>query len=539
MDSVSNYSKEVAKGSLWSLAGSAVFHLISFFFVILIARAMSQDDLGLFFLALSVVSAGAILDNFGISNALSRYVPYFEGKNEKRKIKTLLKMSYLIVTVSALLLMLIFWLIADFVSDFYQNPPLAELIRLLSVFLLLSNLFNLNVAYLRGRAAMKSMQFSSNMQNGLKLALTAGFFYFFGASVFTLTAAFLLSFAFSIMVSLVLVVRKTSDLPHEEETFSARALFLEILPFGVMLSLFQSIGPILVSANRLLLGFLIAPGESTQIIAIYTMAAGLAIVIMAFPTSIGNIFLPLMSRLYGKKDLPEMRQVTETAQRWSLFITIPVGLIMILFSSDIMAIIYGEAYRSGGLVMSILTFGFLLGMVTYMLSLTLVAMRLVNIQFKTIIAAGVVNIAVSFLLIPVLGMVGAAIGSVVSYIVAALLRWRYANKYFGFTMPIEVYKLGIAGILTFILITAISPTISTITTQFLDSSNFILSKVLFLGHLVILAGFSTLVFITISMMLKCFRKEDIGIIKRAMHKAHLPSQLVLVMERLASYGISS
>ena len=134
-DDISQYSKEVAKGSIWSLAGNVSFYLISFFYVILIARSVSQDDLGLFFLAMSVVSLGAMLDNMGLGGALTRYDPFYEGKNEKSKIKSLLKMSYIVVTITALILLAIIWVSADFIGDIYQNERLPEVIRLLSVYL--------------------------------------------------------------------------------------------------------------------------------------------------------------------------------------------------------------------------------------------------------------------------------------------------------------------------------------------------------------------------------------------------------------------
>jgi O-antigen/teichoic acid export membrane protein len=535
-----HYTKEVAKGSLWSLAGSAVFYFISFFYVILIARAMSQDDLGLFFLAMSVVSAGAILDNLGLSSAIARYIPYFEGKGETGKIRSLLKMSYSVATATSLLLLLILWVFSDFIASIFQNPPLGHTIRMLSAFLLLSNILNLNVAYLRGRADIRSMQLSSTTQNFLKLTLTAAFFWLFGATVAALIAAFLLSLFFSILFSFVFVKKDMEGLLKDKSSIPLSEIIKEILPFGLMVSFVHSLGAIFISANRLLLGYLIDPSESTQVIAIYTVAATLSAVIMALPTSIGSIFLPLMSRLYGKGELDKMRSVTETAQRWSLFITIPAGLIMILFSGDILATVYGDAYRAGGTVMSILTFGFLVGMVSYMLSLTLIAMRLVMVQLKIVLVSGIANVIMSIILIPLIGMTGSAVGSVVGFFFTVLLLNRYAGKHFGFRMPPAVFKLGVAGLISLAIVSLLSPYSYVLISFFPDvnGGDLYLSKLVFLSYLAALAMLSLAIFMTISLMLKCFRKEDIVLIRKAMHKANMPTFAINVMEKVASYGIS-
>jgi O-antigen/teichoic acid export membrane protein len=111
MEEVTTYTKEIAKGSFWSLIGNVSTNFISFFYVILIARAVSQDDLGLFYLSLSVVTFMSVFTNLGVSNSLARYVPYFEGKNEPGKIKILLKSGYVIVTILAVLIMILLWMV--------------------------------------------------------------------------------------------------------------------------------------------------------------------------------------------------------------------------------------------------------------------------------------------------------------------------------------------------------------------------------------------------------------------------------------------
>jgi O-antigen/teichoic acid export membrane protein len=538
----SDYSKEVAKGSFWGLAGSITFNLVSFFYIILVARAVSQDDLGLFYLALSVVSVVAVFEGLGMGGSLSRYVPFFEGQGQKGKIKTLLKSSYAIVTVSSLFFMAIVWLAADTIGGIYQNPMLPEAIRLLSIFLPLSILFKVNKAYLRGRSDIKTMELLKNFQNALKLILTFAFFQVYGASVFTLSLGYLLSFLLGTLAAFLAVSLRSKDLPAEDVSISTHQLLRDILPFGLMLTLMSSIGVLLFSTDRIILAYLVDPAEATAIIAVYSISASLALVTMIFPNSIGAIFLPLMSKLYGKNNLEDMRSVAETAQRWSLFMTVPVATVMIAFSREMLTIFYGEAYAGGSIVLSLFVLGVIIKSISSVLSLSLSAMRVVRLQLKILLIGGMANLIVNILLIPVIGMPGAAVAFLVSTIVFAYLLRGHARRLFGFHFSPRFTKLLAAAAVTIIIALLIKPffIIAAISMPDVGDSLFelYLSKLYYLTFLGMLAGLSFIMFMLLVLALRCFGSQDVAIMEKAMAKARVPEGLIRLMVRITSYGVA-
>ncbi|MFA5091314.1 MAG: flippase [Candidatus Paceibacterota bacterium] len=541
-DEPSEYSKAVAKGSMWSLAGSGVFYSISFIYNIIVARAVGQDDLGLFFLALSVASMSAVFDDLGLASALARYVPFFEGKSEKGKIRALIGLAQKLVTASALITVAALWLGADAISAIYQKPSLAEPLRLLSAFLLFSNLFSVNTAFIRGRADIRAVQMLSAFQNSLKLVLTIALFQLYGASALTLAGAFFLSFIPPTLLSFHIVRKKSADLPASD-AISTSQMAKEILPFGLMLSLASSLSMVILSASRLLLGYLGDPSTSTQMVAMYSVSATLAAVLLTLPASIGSIFLPIMSKLFGKNDFAQMRIVTETAQRWSLFISIPFALVMMVFSQDLLTLLYGDSYRPAGLVLSILAFGMVLRVLTYMLYMTLAAMQLVSVQLKMLMISGAVNLAACILLIPQFGMVGAAAAAVCGFAVNAILSGYYSHKHFRFVLPPEVWKLALAALATLAIITLLSPGASHLPSFFNGmlgtDAPFYVTKAVYLAFIALLVSFTIPLFAGIALTLKCFRKEDVAMMNKALVKMRLPHRLVSIAVGVASYGIGN
>ncbi|MFN7990606.1 MAG: flippase [Candidatus Micrarchaeia archaeon] len=535
MEELSQHSKEVAKGSLWSLAGMAVFNLTSFFYTVVIARAVSQDELGLFFLSLGIVSLGAIVDDLGLSSAIVRYVPFFEGSGMKNKIRPLLRWSYLAVIASALLLMaLIFWQ-ADNLGAIYKNDRLPAGLRLLTMFLLLTNILGINLAYLRSRVDIKSMQITQNLQNVLKLVFVLILLMVAAPSESVLSIALLLSFVPPIALSSFFVLKRTADLPASPAPGFRKELFREIIPFGLTISMVNSLGVIFFSSSRLLLGYLTDPAT----VAVYTVASTLATVLLSFPNAIGDAFLPMISRLYGQKDMERVRAVTDTAQRWALFITIPIGLVMIAFSQNILSTIYGQDYGVGGLVMSILTMGLMIKLFSYMISMTLSAMQLVRVQLYITVVSGLVNVALNLLLIPGYGMAGSGIATFASFVVNVIMLVYFARKHFGFRFPPEILKLSAAGAITLALIFILSPYLPA-AERLLPQSLFSdaqLSKITQLAVYSVVALASVLLFAATSLVLRCFRQEDVSLMKKVLQKMNMPGGMISFLVEIANHGV--
>ncbi len=537
-----NYSTEMAKGSIWGLAGSIALKLISFLYAIIIARAASQNDVGIFYLCISILTIPGIFDDLGLPGSLARYIPYFQERNEKAKVRDLLKTSYFLVTVSSSIIVILLLWQAGNIGVIYHNAQLPFAIQLLSVFLILNNLLSMNTSYFQGRGDIRSLQFALNVQNVFKLILTVAFFFFFGASVLTLSAAFLLSFLIAFVSSLPEVIKKFSELPQIGEGLSKSELVKEIIPFGLTLSVIGSLWGLISSADRLLLGYLAAPTVASEIVAIYSIATTFAGVLLIFPASIGNIFLPLMSRLAAKNDYNKMRSVMETANRWVLIITIPVAVMFIGFSSQMLSEFYGVSYAKGSDVMAIFTFGLLISSFSYIISIAFAAIRMIKLEFKITIVVAAVNVLLNLIFIPMYGMVGSAMASVMGFVVMLALFSYYGKKTFGFVFPSEAFRLLLAGFFMFALILLIRPfsiSLSFSLPHFLDAGlQSYISKILFLFFIGIIFVISSLFFVLVAIFLKCFKKEDVSIMKKGLVRLKLPQIIISSSEKLLSLGVS-
>jgi O-antigen/teichoic acid export membrane protein len=537
-DGPADFSGKVAKGSLWGFIGNFGSKLVSFIYVILLARAATQEDIGLFYLSFSIIGLVMVFSEFGLPFSLQRYVPYYEGRGENHKIAGIMRATYLITLISSVFFMAVIWAGADMFASVYQNPALALAMRLIVPFIIIGSMFKISVFFLQGRADIRAMQLVMNAQNLTKLVLTILLFYLIGPSLLSISVSFTLSHLIAIIISAPEMKKASKGIPISGAV-SRGELLSEIIPFGLMLSLLTSFSAILGSADKIALGYLIDPAEAAAIVAVYSIASSLAFMLTLIPSSIESIFLPLMSRLVAKNDLPGMRSLTETAQRWSLLLTLPAAVALMIFSADVVGALYGDEYRAGALPMSILALAFAIRTYSHMLSVTLAAMRMVKLELLVYCISALLNIILNTILIPHYGMEGAAAATLISMAVMTLLFSHYAWKLFGYSFPAQVFRLSLAGLLTFLIILAVHGPLASLLPP-VSSGTYAseyTAKLLYLGFFGILSVLIVAVFSILSIALRCLQEEDLALLERIMKKARIPRPAADIASKISAMGL--
>lgn len=535
-------SREVAHGTFWNLAGTFFSKILSFIYTIYIAHAVSQGDIGIFYLALGIVGLIGVWKDLGLPSALIRYIPYFESRGEHGKANSLLKYSYAVTVALGVVLTAIVWLLADPIGGLYGNAALPEALRLMSLYVLLDNILKIGSAYIQGKAEMKLGQVISNVSMLAKLVLTVLLFQVYGATVATLTAAFLGSMVVGIVISLPIVAgRMVTRTEHAGPGLARSEVLGEIMPFGIMLTILQTFNVITSSTDKVLLGYLAPQSVAVDLVAIYSFALTLGNNIIVFPAAVGGIFLPIISRMVGKQDLGGVRRQIGTSQRWILMITLPMAAVMVAFAGEMLTIFFGGAYSCGHFAMAVSIIGMIFMAFAYTVSLALAGMRLVKLELYIAAASGLMNVMLNILLIPAFGMEGAAVATAISLGTWGLLMMHYGKKMTGFESPASAYRLVAAGVITCLLIFALKPIVAFAAMQMPPVGEAEMqpytSKVayLFLLGIVSLAAFAA--FGVLAIALKCFELDDLMVSRKIFRRFEIPNWIESLGERIILVGI--
>lgn len=531
---------EVAKGTAWSLTGTFVNKIISFLYTIYIAYVVSQADIGIFNLALGILAIVTVWKDLGLPTALARYIPYFESRGEHAKAMGLLKSTYLLNALSGLLLSAAVWLLSDAIASLYGNPPLGEALRLLSLFVLLDNLQRVGGCFLQGKMRIAEGQFTGTAQNVAKFAFTIALVSLWGANFASLAVAYVASTFVGLAVTVPFVMRSLGK-EKLEGALAGKELWSEIAPFGLTLMVIQTFYTIISATDKAILGYLAPAVSANEMVAVYSMAVAFAGNVMVFPGTVGGIFLPVISRLVGREDMHGMRRVMGTAQRWVLFITLPMAAVMMAFASEMLSTFFGRSYGGGGTTMTVFMAGLIFAVFAYTANLALAGMRLVRLELKIVAFAALLNVALNFALIPQFGMEGAALAGAASLAASGMLFLYYGKKMLGFETPRKSYLLLLAGAAVFALLLVSKPVAGAIAGEVPsfgpEWARPYLAKSAYLLLLGMVSCISFAVFGAIALALKCFEREDVAIMRKVAKKAFVPQGAAELAEKILMRGV--
>lgn len=166
-------------------------------------------------------------------------------------------------------------------------------------------------------------------------------------------------------------------------------------------------------ADVYLLAFFLDPAQ----VAFYVLAAKFVELMLDIPKSIGMVMYPRLASL----DDAAMYRLTAQACRRTILVTGLVGVVISLLGPFVIVLWYGEAYRPAGEPLPLLALGVLMMSMMVLLTQSFTSRNRQQVNIVVGALALVANVGLNSILIPSLGLKGAALASCLSYGGASLL----------------------------------------------------------------------------------------------------------------------
>lgn len=155
----------------------------------------------------------------------------------------------------------------------------------------------------------------------------------------------------------------------------------------------------------------------------FTVANSIIIYLMEFVVAIAAVVMPTATRLQTQGKLPELREIFLKWSKIALSLTMIVGLFLVVLGPRFIAWWVGPQFeRSAGTVLQILMISYLVFLPVRGVALPIL-MGLGKPRLPTIgfLIAGVINLALSILLVRPLGLAGVALGTAIPNVLFAAL----------------------------------------------------------------------------------------------------------------------
>lgn len=213
----------------------------------------------------------------------------------------------------------------------------------------------------------------------------------------------------------------------EELEIPALNQLREVFEYSLWLAVTSYASQVTSRADRLLIGFFI--GASA--VGMYSIAYGFASLLLVFVTPIRNVFFPEFSRLMAEGDDKKVGKFTTISLHYVVAIGLPSVFGLLFVSEPLLKYFVSpiEASQTAQLV-PIVSFGILFFGITQLQSVTLFSARNVKPVVLTRGTAAIGNIGLNIAVIPHFGVVGAAVATVVTYLMSSLNLHRILQQRF-------------------------------------------------------------------------------------------------------------
>lgn len=392
------------KGVYHVFASFLITRFIDFVLVIVIARALGPADMGHLSVINSALAILAVIATFGLSGAVAKYVS--ETTDSKAGAKVFILSSRLAIFISIALSFLSFFIFkfSSLVGDEVARQYLQVLV-FVTPFLVF---VDIAISYIYGRALIKKKAiYEIEMKLTYAILALALVFPFrlagiIGAKIFN-----------PILWSIILFVMISPWLKGVERSYNADARKIIRFGFFTTLSDFSSI--FIRNFDVLALGYFI---KDASLIGLYKVAVLLAINLDVVAEAVVHTYYPDISRCTN--DRAELKKLFWKLTRWTALIMVPVTFLSFVFAPLIFRILFGTKYIGAVGVFRILVFAPLIYAVLRVFGNVFSGSGRPDLSLTIVLLAGATNFLLNILLIPRLGISGAALALIITHLLNAL-----------------------------------------------------------------------------------------------------------------------
>jgi O-antigen/teichoic acid export membrane protein len=391
------------------VAGAGIAYVLQ----LLVAQWLGAYEYGIFAYSWVWLSILSYLAPFGLNGAVVKFIPDYLSKQRWRRVKGVIYRSRSIVLVAASGLAgigaLSVFLGRGLIPNYYINPLYVALACV--PFFALMNLYEgmgrsfgwVNLAYAPTYIIRPAL-----------FIIAMGVLFYSGVPLNGTNALVLVFISVLIAVSgqallfgrrLPTTIRKAQPVYHSLYWIRTSLPFMLILAFQI----------ILTDTDMIMLGGFVEPDA----VAIYFASIRTASLIAFITFAISALAVPKFAALHANGTQEDLQALVTGVVQWIFWPSLIFAIILLIFGRPILSL-FGPAFTAGYPVLALLMLGHLVkaatGPIDHLLNMT-------GNQSATVLVigcSGAMNIVLNAILIPYLGLIGAAIATTSSIIISTV-----------------------------------------------------------------------------------------------------------------------
>ncbi len=434
MSRASTLGRRLVTGGLWATVTRLATLIVTFLFNAALARLLEPNDVGVFFLAFSLVTLGTILAGLGLGKVVLRRVAQYRT-GSSAGIRNSIGSALRLVLLGAVVIAATYVLVgAELVAMLFSAEelrrvalPLALWIVAGTLLVLLADIFN-GLGDIRTATTLGTV--TIGLANGaLALGALLGYSALWGAP--TLAAAIYIMFTTTAVAAcggLVLLLRRLQTAPdaidqRHDGGRTARNLLHASWPLLVTnTALFFS-----NQADLWIVGIFLDQGD----VATYGAVIRL-VLLLGIPLQIVNIVVaPMIAELHAAGDLLRLETILRSTATVAGTLALVGFVAYALFGELLLRFVYGPFYGQGALALTLLGAGQLVAVAVGSCGITLIMTGRERTAMHVHLVSGLVTVVGTALVAERFGLVGIATAVVFGRALQNVLLLIYTKRLVG------------------------------------------------------------------------------------------------------------
>lgn len=440
-------SQRILRGSSIIFVFSIITAPLGYFIRILYSQTLSIEMFGLFYAVFAFINFFTLYNDLGFGSSLAYYTPKFIRKSDYADVWNSYKYSQIITILSSLLIAIILFTSADWLSaNYFKIAAAKNLIYILIIFFLTNGFITITSSFFVG--LQKEIYYSS--KELIRLFFTFLFsiiFWFYDSSnIIFYATSWSLAHILTAIIFYYLLYKKNFHLVTPLKW--NRELFNKLLKYAIPSILVTSVYSLITSTDI----FFLTIFRGLREVGVYNVILPLASIPMVLLIPLSNFFLPLTSDLMeDEKD--KVSKIVEALLIYIPFFVFYFAMFIIIFPQASVSFLFGSKWASlVGNTLPILAMGVIFTNLSYYLSIITLGMGFIKERLRISIILAIVNLILSCILIYAFGILGAVLAYLSIYALSTYFYGATIKKAVHFKYPLSFYlKLLIFALILYLL----------------------------------------------------------------------------------------
>ena len=445
-----NIKQTIVKNSFWMTLGIFFIKFVRAIIIIYAARLLGTENYGIYTYLFSLVAIFSFFSDIGLINILTRDIAK-HSEEKSQYISTTLFLKLGLLSLIVILISLIVPLISKF-------DGMTIIIIIMAITMGIESLKNFFYAIPR---AENKMQVETGLLISTEIIsiFIIIFIFFKNPSIKSLAIAYMIGNFTGLFITILFLHKKLIGIFKNFNKKLIKYILTSAWPFAIM----GFFGIFMANIDSIIIGIY----GNANMLGAYAAAQRPISLLYIIPGILTTILFPIISKLMKEGKGKQISLIINKSSVLLLGIGLPIVIGGIILAKPLINVVYGYQYIGATLTFQFLLLTILLMFPNTIWSDVLFAENKQKIFLKSSILGALTNVGLDFLLIPIYGIVGSAVATILSLLVVNIIFFIEVNKNYKLNITKQMKKIIfsaiIMGFVVFIMKTLFWPLILIIT----------------------------------------------------------------------------